>query len=162
MLLSDFKRKHERAVTGRRRSMPWCSDESPGRDVPELMCEGWQATVGVVHARIDLPEEQASPTIAGAKTDLVIYQFVDEQLFQITIFFSTDDFPAVSQALCTKYDEPMHREPQPVKMQWWRDDTTIELTQGRIHPREPSIVRYYHDELLEEAGQRKPDTMSDL
>lgn len=162
MKLSDFRLKHERVAPGRRRRMPWCSDESPKEAIPALMYEAVQASLGLIHARIDLPGENLSPTIGGASTEAVIYQFLDERLFQITGFFSTDDFTKVSQALRTKYGEPQSEEEKPFRLQWWRGDSTIEITQGRVHPREHSVFRCFHDDLLDEARHRKPDTASDL
>lgn len=162
MKLSEFKLRHERVVPGRRSRMPWCSDETPNGRIPALKYEPWQATVGIVHARVDLPEENSSPTIGGAPTEAVIYQFVDDRLFQVTGFFATDDFPKVSHALRVKYGEPQSEEQNPYRLQWWRGESTIELTHGRIHPREPSVFRCFHDDLLDDASQRQPDTTADL
>lgn len=160
--LAEFRMRHEREAPGRRRRMPWCSDETPDAATRDLMSESWHAGVGIVHARIDLPEENASPTIANVATELVIYQFVDGKLFQITGFFSPEGFSKIHAALRERYGEPQHESDSPRVLQWWKDNTSLELINGRIHPLEPGVFRFYHDELLAEASERKPPADLDL
>ncbi len=162
MSLSEFKVKYARPSLTGHRDLPWSSDESPGFDIPDLMTSKWHYAAKIVHARIDLPAENLSPTIAGVQTDHLIFQFVDEKLFQITGFFSTDGFHTVADALRRKFGTPITEGEEHRKLIWWSLDTTIELLFGRLHPREPACIRYYHDDLLEDAANRKPDTIHEL
>ncbi|MEO1497685.1 MAG: hypothetical protein AAFV43_11105 [Planctomycetota bacterium] len=162
MSLADFKLKHERRVVGRRRRMPWCSDETPDAATPDLLSEAWHAAAGIVHARVELPSEHNPPTIAGVPAQLLIYQFVDERLFQITAFLPTEGFTPVHAALLSRHGDPQHSSHEPRVIQWWKLNTSLELMSGRLHPPEPAVVRFYHDELLAVAGSRRPDRASDL
>lgn len=162
MSIGDFKKKYVRKVECNGKMAPWCSDEQPGQRVKDLLSEPWHASAGLVHARIDYPEEDNSPTIAGAATKAVIYQFLDNQLFQITAFFSPESFHEVSSALMKKFGEPQSEQVTPRSLQWWSMASTINLKQGTIRPPEPTILSYYHDELVKQAGQRKPDRTADL
>ncbi|TWT42837.1 hypothetical protein [Botrimarina hoheduenensis] len=162
MSLADFRLRHERQVEGRRRRMPWCSDESPGVNNPELHSEAWHAAAGIVHARIELPFENNSPTVGGVRTSLVLYQFVDERLFQVTAFLPPEGLNQVVQALNIKYGEPQSVNHEPRQMLWWKLNSSIEVSAGRLHPREDAIVRYFHDELLAEASRRRPSGSADL
>ena len=162
MKLSEFKMRHERTAPGRRRRMPWCSDETPNAKIPELLYEPALSHLGIVHARIDLPEENNSPTVGGGATQAVIYQFIDGLLFQVTGFFEVEDFPKVAQAIRDKYGAPDSEEQSPLRLQWWQGDSTLEIKCGLVHPREPSVFRCYHDDLLTVASERHPHAADDL
>lgn len=162
MSLADFKLRHERTVAGRRRRMPWCSDEQPGVNNPELMCESWHTAAGIIHARIELPFENNSPTVGGIRSELVIYQFIDERLFQITAFLPPEGLNQLTQALRVRYGEPQSTNAEERQMHWWKLCSSVEVTTGRMSPREPCVVRYYHDELLAEAAARRPRSTTDL
>lgn len=162
MSLSEFKAQYARPALTRKRDLPWCSDESPGFNIPDLMTSEWHSAAKIIHARIDLPEEKLSPTIAGVQTDHLIFQFVDEKLFQITGFFKTDGFHTVADALRRKFGTAISEGDEQRKLMWWSLDSTIELKFGRLHPYEPSCIRYYHDDLFEIAASRMPNEQGNL
>jgi hypothetical protein len=160
--LADFKAKYHRPARAGYRKLPWCSDESPNTAIPELLTEPWHGSVGIVHARIDAPSEGNSPTIAGIPSDLVLYQFVDGALFQILILFGTDNFHVVAGALRSKYGAPANETDQPRQLTWWNLENSIELTFGRLSPRAPAVLRYFHDGLSAEAKTRQPQRGHDI
>lgn len=162
MTLAEFKVQYARPSLIKNRDLPWCSDESPGFNISELMTSEWHYAAKIVHARIDLPDEKLSPTIAGVQTDHLIFQFVDEKLFQITGFFTTDGFHTVADALRRKFGTAISEGDDQRKLMWWSLDSTIELKFGRLHPSEPSCIRYYHDDLFEIAADRMPTGKHDL
>ena len=53
-------------------------------------------------AESTIQSEDNSPTIAGLKTDLLLYHFVDGLLYRISAFFATDQFHVVSDAVHEK------------------------------------------------------------
>ncbi len=162
MTLQDFKEKYRRSSTVCNRVLPLCSDERPGFAFHELLGEEWHHMAGIIHGRVELPSENLSPTIAGVKTDYLIYQFLDEKLFQITGVFNTDSFHEVAHALRKKFGPAISEGEENRKLLWWTLDCSIELQFGRLRPREPAIVRYYHDDLLEEASGRKKRLVKDI
>ena len=106
MSLDDFKKKYARFTNDGRQDLPICSDQGWGGGRTDLHTEAWHRHAGIVHARIDNPAEDNSPTIAGLKTDLLLYHFVDGQLFRISAYFATDQFHIVSDAVLKKYGPP--------------------------------------------------------
>jgi hypothetical protein len=162
MKLEDFKAKYARksAVSGR--DLPWSSDQNPSVVSTDLCSQRWHHAAGIVHARIDDPQEMNSPTIAGVPTDLLLYQFIDGKLFQITALFGTEGFHMAHEALGEKYGPPVSETHQPRQLVWWTMSATIELTFGKIRPREPSVLNFYHDALLRLARSRQPDSALDV
>lgn len=162
MKLEDFKAKYTRrsALTGR--DLPWCSDESPLVGIPDLRSLAWHHAAGIVHARIVDPREMSSPTVAGVPTEILLYQFIDGKLFQITALFGTDGFHLVHEALGEKYGAPVSESTSPRQLVWWTLSATIELTFGRIRPKEPSTLNFYHDALLRLARSRQPGVAADV
>lgn len=162
MSLEDFKTKYARRSAASARELPWCSDQNPSIISPELFSQRWHHAAGIVHARIDDPQEMTSPTIAGVPTDLLLYQFVDGKLFQITALFATEGFHLAHEALVEKYGPPLSETHQPRQLVWWTMSATIELTFGRVRPREPSLLNFYHDALLRLARSREPKSTADV
>lgn len=162
MSLDDFKRKYYRELPALGRSMPWCSDESPGQSIPALKAEAWHSTAGIVCARVDLPAENASPTIAQEPTEAVIYQFLDGRLFQIEAYFATQTFHRILEALHRKYGKPTSESHSPRVVNWWNLSATIELTFGSIRPARSSRLRLFHDDLFNQAVARVPSHMNDI
>lgn len=162
MTLDEFKLKYYRELPSLGRTMPWCSDESPGRSIDELHAEPWHAAAGVVTARVDLPAENASPTIAQEPTQLVLYQFLDGRLFQIEAYFQTQSFHVIMQSLMRKYGKPVAETQSPRCLTWWNMSATIELRFGAIRPVRPARLRFFHDDLFEQAVARVPSHTHDI
>jgi hypothetical protein len=162
MSLDEFKRKYYRVLPGMGRAMPWCSDEAPGKRIDELNAEPWHAAAGIVTARVDLPAENASPTIAQEATQLVLYQFLDGRLFQIEAYFQTQAFHFIMQALIRKYGKPVSESESPRCLSWWNLSATIELRFGGIRPVRPARLRFFHDDLFEQAVARVPSHTHDI
>ena len=113
MKLADFKQKYARFTQDARQDLPICSDQPGYIGKADLHGEAWHRRAGIIHARVDIPLEDNSPTVAGVKTDLLLYQFVDGQLFRITALFATDLFHVVSEAVVQKYGPPTREIKQP-------------------------------------------------
>lgn len=162
MKLEDFKAKYSRRsqVTGR--ELPWTSDQTQHVGISELRSLAWHHPAGIVHARVDDPQEMSSPTVAGVQTEVLLYQFIDGKLFQITALFGTEGFHLVHEALGEKYGAPVSETHQPRQLVWWTLSATIELTFGRIRPKEPSVLNFYHDALLRLARSRQPGSAADV
>ncbi len=162
MSLDDFRQKYYRELPALGRVMPWCSDESPGKAIPGLKSETWYSGAGIVCARVDLPAENASPTIAQEQTESVIYQFLDGRLFQIEAQFATQAFHRVLEVLNRKYGQPVSESHSPREVTWWNLSATIELKFGGIRPPRPSQLRFFHDELFKQAIARVPSHLHDI
>lgn len=162
MDLGDFKAKHHRVLPGLGKTMPWCSDESPGRSIPELGADDWHAAAGIVSCRLDLPAENNSPKLAGVATSSVIYQFLDGKLFNIEAVFSTQDFTTLLESLRKKYGEPTSETQNPRRITWRNPVAFVELTFGAMRPPKPSRLRYCYEKLCMEALARRPDKSADI
>lgn len=162
MPLSDFKLKYRRDVPGNPNPAPFCSDQGGGFPVPDLLTEAWHHQAGIVHARIEYPVENRSPTFAGIEAELLLYQFLDGRLFQVIALFGTEHFPNVADTLRNKYGEPAQQIQEPRQLIWKRLASSLELTKGRISPRSPSQLRIYFDDLVNEASRRRPSHGGDI
>jgi len=161
MTLDEFKEKYRRQGEGGV-SLPLCSDTAWGTNKATLESEPWHRQANIVNARIDLPAEDNSPTVAGVKTDKLLYQFVDGALFRIAAFLPTDQFHLVSEAAVKKYG-PVTRETQkPRQLMWENPLSSIVLTRGNVHPREASILELVHRQLAEVAAGRMPSGEKDI
>lgn len=160
MTLQEFKAKHHRSVPSRFTFAPWCSDSQPGEDIPELMVEAFFSSAGLVNCRLDFPYEveegNAAPTVAGVPTERLLYQFVDERLWQITATFDPSVTTNVHDALVAKYGEPNARKGQICL--WNNNVSAICLREGKKTKREsnPTMVLIYHHELQALADSRMP------
>lgn len=160
MTLADFKTKYARTVGGMK--MPYCSDAAPGQANSALWCEPWHAAAGIVHGRVDLPSESNSPTVAGVKSELCLYHFVDGQLFRITTLFDTETFHVIREALTLKQGEPASEVKDPLELTWTNGLSTIRLVRGTMRPKKFSSLHYIHDELQRLAESRLPQRNNDL
>jgi hypothetical protein len=161
MSLEDFKQKYHRQVEGGYK-LPLCSDTAFGANKASLHSEPWHRDAGIIHARVDLPAEDNSPTVAGVKTELLLYQFVDGKLFRIAAFLPTDQFHMVSEAAIKKYG-PVTRETQkPRQLVWENPLAWVALTRGSVHPRESSVLELVHRELQHVASSRTPTGVADI
>jgi hypothetical protein len=124
--------------------------------------EAWHRQANIVHARVDLPAEDNSPTVAGVKTELLLYQFVDDKLFRIAAFLPTDQFHVVSDAAVKKYGNATRDTPQPRQLVWENALAWVALTRGSVHPRQPSVLELVHRELHELAASRAPTAAADI
>jgi hypothetical protein len=161
MSLEDFKQKYARSGEGGTK-LPLCSDTAWGANKASLHSQPWHRQANIVNARIDLPAEDNSPTVAGVKTDLLLYQFIDGKLFRMYAEFPTDQFHLVSEAAVKKYG-PVTREVQkPRQLIWENPIAMILLTRGQVHPREPSVLELVYKQLAELATARTPTGAADI
>ena len=162
MSLADFKQKYARFTVDGRQDLPICSDQGWGVGKSELHSESWHRRAGIVHARVDHPSDDNSPTVAGVKTDLLLYQFVDGKLFRIWAYFATDLFHVVSDAIVQKFGPPTSETKQPRELTWENVVSRIVLTRGAVHPRTPSTLQFIHKQLVEAAESRMPHGAGDI
>lgn len=161
MSLEEFKDKYERNGEGGIR-LPLCSDTAWGANKASLRSEPWHLKEGIINARIDLPAEDNSPTVAGVKTELLLYQFVDGKLFRIAALLPTDKFHLISEAAVQKYG-PVSRESQkPRQLVWENPLAWVALTRGTVHPPEPSVLELVHRQLQHIAELRVPSGATDI
>ncbi len=161
MSLDEFKEKYQRNGEGGVR-LPLCSDTAWGANKAALYAEPWHLKENIISARIDLPAEDNSPTVAGVKTDLLLYQFVDGKLFRIAAKFPTDKFHLVSEAAIKKYG-PVTRETQkPRQLIWENPLAWIAINRGSVHPPESSTFEFVHRDLERLADSRKPTSTADI
>ena len=161
MSLDEFKEKYERSGEGGVR-LPLCSDTAWGANKASLRAEPWHLKENIVNARIDLPAEDNPPTVAGVKTDQLLYQFIDGKLFRIAAMFPTDKFHLVNEAATQKYG-PVTRETQkPRQLVWENPLAWVALTRGLVHPPEPSVLELVHRELQRLADSRTPTSAADI
>ena len=162
MELEDFKQKYARSVEGTSAQLPRCSDTAWGANKAALHAEPWHKDAGIVYARVDLPAEDNSPSVAGVKTNLLLYQFVDGKLFRISAFFPTDQFHVVSEAAVKKYG-PITREiAKPRQLVWENDVAEIVLLRGTLHPPVPSALHLIHKALVKVVESRTPQGAQDI
>jgi len=162
MSLADFKKKYKRKTGGIGMALPWCSSDSPGQRLQGLLSETWHSKCGIVHARIDLPVENNSPTVAGVKTELFLYQFIDARLFRMTAFFDTDSFHLVREAVMEKQGTPTSEVADPVQFVWDNGVCAAQLIRGKVRPKRASMLHYVHNRLFKEMEQRAPNITEDL
>jgi hypothetical protein len=161
MTIDAFKEKYARSGEGGVK-LPLCSDTAWGANKASLHSEPWHRQAGIINARVDLPAEDNSPTVAGIKTELLLYQFVDGKLFRIAAFLPTDQFHVVSEAAIKKFG-PVTRETQkPRQLIWENPIASVTLSRGSVHPREASILELNHKSLAELAASRIPTAAADI
>lgn len=162
MNLDDFKKKYARSVEGTHATLPLCSDTAWGANKASLHSEPWHKDAGIVYARVDMPAEENSPSVAGVKTELLLYQFVDGKLFRISAFFPTDQFHVVSEAAVKKYGPVTREVAKPRQLVWENEVAEIVLLRGALHPPAPSAMHLIHKELVKEAEVRMPKGVQDI
>jgi len=162
MGLDEFKRKYARGEEGSRERLPMCSDAAWGVAKLSLHSQTWHQAAGIISARIDLPAEDNSPTVAGVKTELLLYQFIDGLLFRIAAFFPTDLFHIVCEAALIKYGPVTHETHRPRQLVWENALASVILTRGTVHPPEPSTLHLIHKELATLAESRAPTAAEDI
>ncbi len=161
MSLEDFKQKYARHVESGQK-LPLCSDTAFGANKASLHSEPWHREVGIIYARVDLPAEDNSPTVAGIKTELLLYQFVDGKLFRIAASFPTDQFHVVHEAAIKKYGPATRETQKPRQIVWENPLAWVALTRGSVHPRESSLLELVHRQLHELASSRTPTAAADI
>jgi hypothetical protein len=160
--LDEFKQKYARTVEGSPQKLPLCSDTAWGPNKASLRTEPWHRQAGIVHARIDLPTEDNSPTVAGVKTEILLYQFIDGRLFSILAEFPTDKFHVVSDALIKKYGPWTSESQKPRQLVWENTAASVVLTRGSVHPVESSTLHLVHKQLTAVADSRIPTGEADI
>jgi len=161
MAVDEFKEKYARSGEGGVK-LPLCSDTAWGANKASLHSEPWHARAGIINARIDLPTEDNSPTVAGVKTELLLYQFIDGKLFRIAASLPTDQFHVVSEAAIKKYGPAVRESQKPRQLIWENPVASIVLTRGTVHPREASLLELSYRQLAELAASRTPSAAADI
>src|SRR3954447_22705950 len=159
--LEEFKGKYNRSGEGGQR-LPICSDTAWGANKASLESEPWHQMAKIIQARIDMPSENNSPTIAGVKTEVLLYHFIDGKLFRITAKLPTDQFHLVSEAAIKKYGPVTRENQRPRQLIWENAVATVVLTRGSVHPREASVLELVHKQLDELAATRAPSAAADI
>lgn len=160
MTLADFRTKYGRKIGGM--ALPYCSDSCAGQANPNLWSEPWHVAAGLVNGRVDLPSENNPPTIAGVRTELLLYHFVDERLFRMTVLFDTEAFHLIHNALVQKQGPPAKENRERMEMTWDNGVSTIKLTRGTMRPKKASTLIFLHNALQKSAEGRAPQRSSDL
>jgi hypothetical protein len=160
MTLEEFKTKHSRRVGVV--MMPYCADSSPGQANAMLWSEPWHVAAGLVNARIDLPSENNPPTIAGVRTELFLYHFVDGKLYRMTVLFDTEAFHLIHNAMVQKYGPPAKENKERMELVWDNGASAIKLTRGSIRPKKASSLLVVHHQLQKSAEGRAPARSADL
>jgi hypothetical protein len=142
--------------------LPLCADTAWGANKASLRSEPWHQAAKIVNARIDLPSENNSPTVAGVKTDLFLYHFIDGKLFRITAELPTHEFHTVSEAAIKKYGPATRESQKPRQLVWENSVASIFLTRGSVHPPQPSVLELIHKQLDELASTRAPTAAADI
>jgi hypothetical protein len=161
MSLEEFKQKYARSGEGGFK-LPLCSDTAWGANKASLHAEPWHRQAGIVHARIDMPAEDNSPTVAGVKTELLLYQFIDGKLFRVVAYLPTDQFHLVSEAAIKKYGPATRESQRPRQLIWDNPIASVILTRGSVHPRESSTMELFYKQLAELAASRMPTGAADI
>lgn len=161
MSLDEFRKKYERAGEGGVR-LPLCSDTAWGTNKASLRTEQWHQKAGILNARVDLPAEDNSPTVAGVKTELLLYQFIDGKLYRIIAFLPTDRFHLFSEATIKKFGPPTRETQKPRELTWENPLAWVSLMRGSVHPPEPSVLELVHRQLHQLAESRMPTSAADI
>jgi hypothetical protein len=162
MGLDEFKQKYARSVEGSPQKLPLCSDTAWGPNKAALRSEPWHRQAGIIHARIDLPTEDNSPTVAGVKTAVLLYQFVDGRLFGMLAEFPTDQFHLVSEAAIKKYGPVTRETHKPRQLVWENPVASVVLTRGTVHPVQASTLYLVHKQWSTLAESRTPTGAGDI
>jgi hypothetical protein len=161
MTIEEFKERYARSGEGGIK-LPLCSDTAWGANKAALYSEPWYRQANIINARIDLPAEDNSPTVAGVKTELLLYQFIDGKLYHIVAQLPTDQFHVVSEAAIKKYGQPTRENQKPRQLIWENPAASVVLTRGNVHPREPSLLELTLKQLAEIAASRTPTAAADM
>jgi hypothetical protein len=160
MTLDEFKKKYARQLGAVQ--MPFCSDSCPGQANQALWSEPWHVAAGLINARVDLPSEGNPPTVAGVRTDLFLYHFVDGKLFKMTVLFDTEAFHIIHDAMLKKQGPPSKENREKMEVTWENGVSTIKLVRGSMRPKKSSSLLYMHNALQKSAEGRAPQRSSDL
>ena len=161
MTIEEFRGKYNRSGEGGQR-LPLCSDTAWGPNKASLRTEPWHQLAKIIHARVDLPSEDNSPTVAGVKTELLLYHFVDGILYRMSAFFPTDQFHLVSDAAVKKYGPVTRETHKPRQLVWENPLASVVLSRGSVHPREASVLELIHKQFEEVANSRAPSAAGDI
>lgn len=173
MSLQDFKQKYHRDVRGDAPA-PFCSDGRGSKAGVALFLKPWHAEAGVVGCSSYYPYEMTrgeGPTLAGQKTELLVYHFVDGALFRVTVLFPRKGYESVRDAFVTKYGAPDRSKTDELQnsfgakfssenLAWF--DTTGDLNlQERVGNVDRSMLVLSDPSLEKLVESRKPKTATD-
>ena len=160
MTLDEFKTKYARQLGSIQ--MPYCSDSCAGQANQALWSEPWHVAAGLVNGRVDLPSEGNPPTIAGVRTELFLYHFVDGKLFRMTVHFDTEAFHMIHEAMLKKQGPPAKENKEKMEVTWDNGVSAIKLVRGTMRPKKASALLYCHHALQKSAEGRAPQRSTDL
>jgi hypothetical protein len=160
MTLEEFKTKYARKAG--HFTLPYTSESCAGQANASLRSEPWHVGAGLINARVDLPSEGNPPTIAGVKTELVLYHFVDGRLFRIVAYFDTEAFHLIRDALVAKHGAPTTEIKDPMELEWENAASTMTLIRGTMRPKKASLLQLVHLELQQSAEGRMPKRADDV
>lgn len=170
MTLNEFKKKYFREVGGGDKPAPYCSDRTTTTDNVMLLQEPWHRDAGIVTARKNYPWEEyrgkGTSTIAGVTVKLLVYFFVDGEMYQIVSWIPSNGYYEVREAFVAKYGEPNDRRVDKIQMRsgaffdmeslnWSNGVSDIIMRQinGSL---DTSLLQYIHRDLNFKAENRNP------
>ena len=168
MSLEAFKTRHRRRFNvGKQYEAPFCSDQRSKREreaspISTLFEADWHPRGGIINARLTYPfedrkENTHTPTLAGTKVKIHIYEFVDGRMFGIRYYFPRDGFSRALVALVETYGDPARTEEREYQngfgakfigkvCSWDNGVSTIALAE-RSFDLKTSSLRFEHKEL---------------
>lgn len=170
MSLREFKRKYRREIGGGHRLAPFCSDETSTDEDSALLQEPWHKAAGIVTARPTYPHEEqtggGTQTIAGVKAKLLVYFFIDGELFQIVARLPASGYLKIRESFLVKYGEPERKGIQKIHgkkwefLRWSNGASEIILRQCVVDEKTCGLF-FIHGQLNGEAKRRAPRTARD-
>jgi hypothetical protein len=171
MTLEDFRIVHLGKGSGSD-VLPWCSDTRPGKEISTLLSETWYDQAGLINCRLDFPyQDLPGPTIAGVNTDMLIYHFVDGQLYQITAWLPHSGFSEVKNAYVEKLGRPTAEDASTYQNAFgakfsgetltWKNGVSAMLLVERNGSVNDSAIYFVHTALHKKAEGRKPKARVD-
>lgn len=166
--LETFKERHHEVVGDTiKRTMPACSDEP--HHPAMLLTQDWYEEAGLINCRLHLPfhytrDGVPRPTVGGIDTEMLLYRFVDGQLFKIMAIIGRDKFGELRGAVNQRYGEPSAQEAvqysnlfgaefDGVVEHWCREQTCLSLVE-RFAGNDQSALIYFHKDLVEIADAK--------
>lgn len=179
MLLTDFRAKYARTVQGHNEPAPFCSDTRPGKRIEPLLSEEWFQQAGIVTCRLNFLFEEVrrrpgdlQTTVANVQTKILVYHFVDDRLFRITVWLPHDGFADVKSAMVEKFGPPKSLTKEAYQNAFgakfdgetlaWDNGSSAAMLAERLGDVKTSGLVLVHKQLNETAESRRPKKLQDL